>query len=158
MEVPRLGGWTGATAASLHHSHSNVGSKPHLWLPHSSWQHWILNPRSEAKDQACVLTDTMLGSYPAEPQKEPIYKIWTASQPWTTGLWLPRGRGRDNSETGISTSKLLYRKSITGAPLGCGGGRIQCGHYTSLGHCQGSGPAPTLGTSTCHKYGQKINT
>ena len=30
MEVPRLGGLTGATAASLRHSHSNAGSEPHL--------------------------------------------------------------------------------------------------------------------------------
>ena len=32
MEVPRLGskGRIGATAAGLHHSHSNEGSEPHL--------------------------------------------------------------------------------------------------------------------------------
>ena len=30
MEVPRLGGLIGAVAASLHQSHSNAGSEPHL--------------------------------------------------------------------------------------------------------------------------------
>ena len=30
MEVPRLGVKLGDVAASLHHSHSNVGSEPHL--------------------------------------------------------------------------------------------------------------------------------
>ena len=28
----------------------------------SLWQHWILNPLSEAKDGTCILTDTMSGS------------------------------------------------------------------------------------------------
>ena len=27
-------------------------------LHHSSWQHWILNPLSEARDQTCILVDT----------------------------------------------------------------------------------------------------
>ena len=27
-------------------------------LCHISWQHWILNPLSEARDQTCVLMDT----------------------------------------------------------------------------------------------------
>ena len=31
---------------------------------------WILNPVSEARDQTHVLLDTMLSSYPAEPQLE----------------------------------------------------------------------------------------
>ena len=41
----------GAAPASLHHSHSNAGSELHLDLHHSSWQHWILNPQSKARDQ-----------------------------------------------------------------------------------------------------------
>ena len=55
----------GATAAGLHHSHSNTGSGPYLQptprvcnLHHSSWQQQILNPLREARDQTCVLTDT----------------------------------------------------------------------------------------------------
>ena len=33
-------------------------------------QHQILNPLSEARNQTCILTDTMLGSLPTEPQRE----------------------------------------------------------------------------------------
>ena len=39
-------------------------------LCHSLQQHWILNPLSEARDQILILTDTMLGSQPTEPQQE----------------------------------------------------------------------------------------
>ena len=44
-----------AVAASLHHSHSNAGSEPHCDLHHSSWQHQIPNPLSEARDRTCNL-------------------------------------------------------------------------------------------------------
>ena len=39
-----------ATAAGLHHSHSNARSKSCLRLTPQLRQHWILNPLSEAKD------------------------------------------------------------------------------------------------------------
>ena len=48
-------GRMGAIAASLHHSHSNSRSEPHLNLHHSSWQCWILNPLSEARNGTRVL-------------------------------------------------------------------------------------------------------
>ena len=50
-------GQIGAVAASLHHSHSNRGSKPRLRLHHSSRQCQILNPLSKARDQTFVLMD-----------------------------------------------------------------------------------------------------
>ena len=46
-----------AVAAGLRHSHRNSGSEPNCSLPHSSWQCWILNPWSEARDRTCVLMD-----------------------------------------------------------------------------------------------------
>ena len=51
-------GRIGAVATSLSHSHSmldlsHICNNPH----HSSWQFWIPNPLSEARDQARVLTD-----------------------------------------------------------------------------------------------------
>ena len=49
-------GWIRAVSASLCHSHSNGGSKLHLWLHHSSRQ--ILYPLSETRDQTCILMDT----------------------------------------------------------------------------------------------------
>ena len=33
-------------------------------------QHWILNPLRKARDWICILTDTVSGSLPAEPQWE----------------------------------------------------------------------------------------
>ena len=51
MEVPRLRGQIGATAIGLHHSHW-MQDPGHVWdLHHSSWQHQIPDPLSEARDQ-----------------------------------------------------------------------------------------------------------
>ena len=57
MAVLRLGEF-GAAAAGIDHSHRNMGSKPHHDLHHSSWQHWIPNPLSEARDQTHILMDS----------------------------------------------------------------------------------------------------
>ena len=54
----QAGGWIKAAAAGLHHSHSNVGSEVCPDLHHSSWQCWIPNPLSEARDRTQVLMDT----------------------------------------------------------------------------------------------------
>ena len=48
-------GQIGATAASLHHSHSNGGSELHCNLHHSSWQRQIPDPQMEARGQICIL-------------------------------------------------------------------------------------------------------
>ena len=49
----------GAAASCLCHSHSNSTSEPHLQPAyHSSQQHWILNPLSQARDQTCILMHT----------------------------------------------------------------------------------------------------
>ena len=58
-----------AAGAGLQHSHSNVGSEPHLDLHHSSWQCWILNPRSEARDQTQP-SWMLAGFVTAKPQRE----------------------------------------------------------------------------------------
>ena len=50
-------GLIGATGANLYHSHSNVGSSCVCDLHHSLWQHWILNPLSEARDRTHILMD-----------------------------------------------------------------------------------------------------
>ena len=49
--VSQARGLIGATAAGLHHSHSNTGPEPRLRPTHSSWQHRILNLLSEARDR-----------------------------------------------------------------------------------------------------------
>ena len=50
-------GQIGATPAGLCHSHSNTGSSCICDLHRSSWQHWIPDPLSEARDQTCILMD-----------------------------------------------------------------------------------------------------
>ena len=65
-----------ATAASLHHSHSNSGSEHIFDLGGSSQQHHqILNPLREARDQTLILADTMSGSEPTETQWE-FHKVF----------------------------------------------------------------------------------
>ena len=51
-------GRTGAAAAGLPHSHSNVGSKPHQQPTPQLMECWILNPLSETRDQTCLLMET----------------------------------------------------------------------------------------------------
>ena len=48
-------GQIGATTAVLCHSHSHARSECVCELHRSSWQHWILNPLSGARDQIGIL-------------------------------------------------------------------------------------------------------
>ena len=58
VEVPRIA-VNRAVAAGLHHSRIATLDRSHgCDLHHSSWQCWILDPLSEARDQTRVLTDT----------------------------------------------------------------------------------------------------
>ena len=55
----RARGWIGASAATLHQS---------------LWQHQILNPLNEARDQTCILMKTMLGpNLPSHNGNSQIY-------------------------------------------------------------------------------------
>ena len=55
----QAGSQIGATAASLHHSHSNVGSEPHLGTKHhSSQQRRTPDPLSKARDRTHILVHT----------------------------------------------------------------------------------------------------
>ena len=51
-----------AAAATLHHSHSYTGCKPHLRSTHSLQQCLILSKMSEARVQTPTLTETVLGT------------------------------------------------------------------------------------------------
>ena len=51
-------GWIRAAAAGPYHSHSNVGSEPHLQPTPPLWQCQILNPRKKARNQTRILMDT----------------------------------------------------------------------------------------------------
>ena len=61
----------------------------HVCVPHhSSQQCWILNPVSKTRDQTHILTDTMSGSSPHEPQWELLQAhlaFWFLSVCFKTG-------------------------------------------------------------------------
>ena len=52
---PQARGRIGATAAGLHHIHSNLGPSCVCDLHHSSQQRWIFKPLREAMDQTRIL-------------------------------------------------------------------------------------------------------
>ena len=59
-----------------------------IWDLHHNLGQWlILNPLSEARDQTCVLTDTMPGSQPAEPQQELPELYFIGIIFWLGYLW-----------------------------------------------------------------------
>ena len=79
--VSQARGRIGATAAGLHHSHSNAGSKPHLGLCHSSWQrqiltHWV-RPGIEPTTSCFLVRFTSTA-----PQQElpTLWNFWYTSQ------------------------------------------------------------------------------
>ena len=74
MKVSRPGGRIRAAAASLGHSHSNAGSKPHLYLHLSSRQCHILNLLSKARDQTQVLMDTSRVCYHRATMRTPCFE------------------------------------------------------------------------------------
>ena len=49
-----------------------------VWDPHhSSWQHRILNPRSEARDRTCILMDTSQIHFPGTTTGTPTVRLLT---------------------------------------------------------------------------------
>ena len=69
-------GQIGATAAGLHHSHSNMGCEQHLWPTHSSWQRWICNPLSKATDRTTWILMILVRFVTAEPWWELLHIIF----------------------------------------------------------------------------------
>ena len=58
MKVPKLGDQPGLQLPAYTTATATPDPSCVCNLHHSSWQHWILNPLSEARDQTCVLMDT----------------------------------------------------------------------------------------------------
>ena len=70
MEVPRLG-VKSELQLPAYATATAMQDPNHVWdLHHSSQQHQIINPLSEARDQTCILMDPSHGSLTAEPQRE----------------------------------------------------------------------------------------
>ena len=62
MEVPRLGVKSELQLLAYTTGTATWDLNPICDLHCSSEQCWILNPLSKARDQTCILLDTMLGS------------------------------------------------------------------------------------------------
>ena len=62
MEVPGLGHKSDLQLQAYATAIVTVDLSHVCNLHHSSQQHWILNPLSEARDRTSIVTDTMLGS------------------------------------------------------------------------------------------------
>ena len=57
MEVPRLGIYLELQLPAYVTATAMQNPSHACKLHHSSWQHWILNPVKEARDQTCILMD-----------------------------------------------------------------------------------------------------
>ena len=102
MEVPRLGVELEQQLPA--YSTATATQEPSCIcdLHCSLRQCWILNPLNKARDRACILIGTMLGSQPPEPQQEfqhhvsftwiyvdiAVFQIvtWCPEQTYTTGV------------------------------------------------------------------------
>ena len=78
-----------ATAANLHHSHSNTRSKPRLQPTAQPRPRWILNPLSKARDGTCVLVDA-----------SQIHFCCTTAGTPLSWRWMMPDRNSDPRETG----------------------------------------------------------
>ena len=74
-----------AEAASLHHSHSSTGSKPHLQPTHSSQQCQIHNPLVKARGWTLVLMDTSQVHYHWATTGTPFF-LFLLNYSWFTIL------------------------------------------------------------------------
>ena len=79
MEVPRLGVESelqllARTTVTATQDPSHVCN-----LHHNSWQHWILNPLSEARDQTRVFMDTSLGLLPLSHNGNSCFSFYLRS-------------------------------------------------------------------------------
>ena len=98
MEIPRLGvelelqppAYTTATAMQ---DLSCICD-----LHHSSWQHQILNPLSQARDWTCILMDTSRVRYGWATTGTPRAVLFTVTQMWKEPKHLPTGEEIDKAE------------------------------------------------------------
>ena len=70
MEVPRLGVDSELQLPAYATAMATLDPSCFCNLCCNLQQCWILNPLNEVRDRTHILMDTMLGSYPVEPQWE----------------------------------------------------------------------------------------
>ena len=114
VEVPRLG-VTSDVQLLAYTTATTTLDLSQIWdLQHSSWQHQILNPPSEARDWTCILMDTSwicfhwatLGT----PSRNPLdcFISWVCNT-WYKILTLVQNR--------ISLTDLTFSRFLLWAPL-----------------------------------------
>ena len=82
--APADWGWIQAATESNPTAMATLDRSLICELCHSLWQHWILNPMSEARDQTHILTETISGPEPTEPQQEFLFLSLKCSLCWIT--------------------------------------------------------------------------
>ena len=80
MEVPRLGVQLELQMPAYATAGATRDPSRVCDLHHSSQQHWILIPLSEARDRTLVLTWILVGFFTAEPQRE--LPVEVSDAPW----------------------------------------------------------------------------
>ena len=77
MEVPRLGVGVEVELQWPAHTTATATPDPSLIfeLHHSSWQRWILDPLSEAKDWSCILPDTSQVCNPLSHSENSLFSL-----------------------------------------------------------------------------------
>ena len=110
-------GWIGATAVSPYHSHSNTWSEP---CPcHNSWQHWIPDPLSKARDWACILMNTNRIRFCCTTMGTPGYIFRYLIMYWNGNSWIhiPEEREGLKINFGITIesglNQHLYSQSLS---------------------------------------------
>ena len=96
-------GLIGAAAASLHHSHRNVGSEPHLHLtPQLRAMLKLKATLSEVRDWTCIFTDTNRIPYHWATVGTPTWENVFVWLPWTSFPWM---RSKDNIHLWVKVRK-----------------------------------------------------
>ena len=151
IEAPRLGVESELTvAASLHHRHSNAGSKPHL--PPTPQLMAMLDPQPTEWGQGLNPNPQgyLSGSYLPATTGTPWFlffksKTVTHGVP-TVALWVKN----------LTTVARVTRQVQVWSLAWCSGLRTQRCHSCSVGCRCGSDSIPGLGTSICFRYSHKI--
>ena len=143
MQGPRLGAEWEIQLPAYPTATATLNPSPVCDLHCSTWQHWILNPQSEARDQTRILMDTSQASYCWAGKETPsqvfmvsggFKKYWhfqgsapgahisvTCSGGWAeASLILPRGRGRGDLPPGSAELQVGMPHLLHPLPQGSG--------------------------------------
>ena len=133
---------------------------------HSEISHHTCWNGNYQKDKRRVLTVTQqdwqhLGSAGMQvwtPARHSGLRIWcccSCDLGQNCGSDLIPGPGLHMPPGSKKKKKKKEKRQEIGFPLWHSRLRILCCHWNGLGHCCGADSVPSMGTSTCHRHGQK---